>query len=396
MIVDVYKDIVAGSPGIKYADTINRVMESTGIGRVTVRNTISQYKQKKTLSSPNKSRAKPSLFDKIDDQDRTGLRRKVHSVWLNRELPTVDRILLDVNEDPSLPNFKRTSLYRVIKKLDFVFAKRKRCTVLTEKEDLIVWRRKYLHDVREYRKDGRTVYYVDETWLNADDRLHVALHVGSENGFLPGGLLCLAAKKNTGDYHDEISGDDFRGWFESVIPALEPNSVIVVDNAPCHSVEVEKYPNGGWKKESVREWLVSKNVVLDRPMLKPELLAKARALRPRRKEYVLDALAEDKGHAVLRLPPYHCGLNPMELAWAMVKGHVKQNGGAARGADGVRRLLDAAIERVAPRDWRGFIEHVVEEEDRLWTVDDIMDDTIDAMEPCVPTTGETTSANDSD
>lgn len=38
-----------------------------------------------------------------------------HSIWLKRELPTIDRILFDVNEDPSLPNYKRTCLYHVIK-----------------------------------------------------------------------------------------------------------------------------------------------------------------------------------------------------------------------------------------------------------------------------------------
>jgi len=36
-------------------------------------------------------------------------------------------------------------------------------------------------------------------------------------------------------------------------------------------------------------------------------------------------MAKNTGHSVLRLPPYHCELNPIELAWAMVKTYVKQN-----------------------------------------------------------------------
>jgi len=41
--------------------------------------------------------------------------------------------------------------------------------VLTEREDLIVWRRQYLYDVRKYRVEGQSIYYLDETWLNACD-----------------------------------------------------------------------------------------------------------------------------------------------------------------------------------------------------------------------------------
>ena len=31
------------------------------------------------------------------------------------------------------------------------------------------------------------------------------------------------------------------------------------------------------------------------------------------------------GHEVVRLPVAHCELNPIEMAWSQVKGHVKDN-----------------------------------------------------------------------
>ena len=31
------------------------------------------------------------------------------------------------------------------------------------------------------------------------------------------------------------------------------------------------------------------------------------------------------GHEVVRLPVAHCELNPIEMAWSQVKGHVKRN-----------------------------------------------------------------------
>ncbi|KAL4098421.1 hypothetical protein QTP88_023040 [Uroleucon formosanum] len=238
MIVNIYKDIISKTPDKKYVDIVNRIRELTGLGKNTIQKTISEYKTTKTVSSPSRKRLKTSLFQKIDDLDRTGIRRKIHSVWLKREVPTIDRILLDVNADPLLPDFKRTSLYR-----------------------------------------GRTIYYLDETWLNAGDCVDrvwkdntvlskrdafnkglttglpnpsgkgkrlIILHIGSENGFLPGGLLCFVSKKNTGDYHDEMNGANFKEWFESIMPILDPNSIIVMDNAPYHSVETEKYPTTAW------------------------------------------------------------------------------------------------------------------------------------------------------
>jgi len=116
---------------------------------------------------------------------------------------------------------------------------------------LLVWRQNYIYDIRKYREEGRTVYYLDETWVNAGlktgatnptgtGKRLIVLHIGSHKGFLEGGLLCFLSKKNSGNYHDEINGDHFHEWFQSIIPRLEQNLVIVMDNAPYHSVKTEK------------------------------------------------------------------------------------------------------------------------------------------------------------
>ncbi|XP_025420202.1 uncharacterized protein LOC112690407 [Sipha flava] len=196
-----------------------------------------------------------------------------------------------------------------------------------------------------------------------------------------------------------MNGDNFKQWFENILPLLDPNSIIVMDNAPYHSVELEKYPNTSWKKAAIFEWLSSKYVDRERPLsslLKSELLAISNKMRPDSKSYVIDNLAKDNGHTVLRLPPYHCEFNPIELAWAMVKGYVKQNNTTFQ-IDDVRQLVNTAIERVTPQNWKNFIKHVIEEECKIWKVDDIMDDMIDSLEPCIMTlTGETTSSNSSE
>ena len=36
-------------------------------------------------------------------------------------------------------------------------------------------------------------------------------------------------------------------------------------------------------------------------------------------QHVLDKLAQEAGHEVIRLPPYHCDRNPIEMIWAKMK-----------------------------------------------------------------------------
>ena len=39
--------------------------------------------------------------------------------------------------------------------------------------------------------------------------------------------------------------------------------------------------------------------------------------------YVTDEMAKTAGHEVVRLPPYHCELKPIEMAWSQVKHYAK-------------------------------------------------------------------------
>lgn len=35
-------------------------------------------------------------------------------------------------------------------------------------------------------------------------------------------------------------------------------------------------------------------------------------------KYAVDKMAKAAGHKVVRLPPYHCELSPIELAWSVI------------------------------------------------------------------------------
>jgi len=107
--------------------------------------------------------------------------------------------------------------------MDFVYTKCNRNSALIEKDEIDLWRRRYLQNIRKYR-EGRHLYYLDEIWVNAGDctsktwvdktikspcdaflqglttgsqtpsgkgKRLIVLHIGSEDGFVPGGLLCF-------------------------------------------------------------------------------------------------------------------------------------------------------------------------------------------------------------
>jgi len=45
-----------------------------------------------------------------------------------------------------------------------------------------------------------------------------------------------------------MSGQTFQEWFEEILPLLEDNAVIVLDNTPYHSMKKRKNSNEGLEK----------------------------------------------------------------------------------------------------------------------------------------------------
>lgn len=213
--------------------------------------------------------------------------------------------------------------------------------------------------------------------------------MGCEDGFLENGLLLFPSNK-TGDYHEEMNADLFENWFEKILPDLEHNSVVVLDNASYHSRKLEKIPNSSMKKCYVQEWLTKNNIRFDQNMLKVELLSLVKQHKPKYDQYVVDNLAKSKSKTVLRLPPYHCELNPIELIWAQVKGEVARNNTTFKLKD-VQNLLHAAIQNVTKENWVKAIDHVRSIETKMWEVDEIQEN----LEEFIINVGDSSTSDDS-
>jgi transposase len=427
MIINLYKAKLAKTPEGTIRMFRQLISKELGIGERTISKTISEYNSTKTITSPCKKRTRLSFKDSFDDFDRNAVRRHVHSFWFQKQVPTVDKIYNVVCSDKTLPHISRTNLFKLLKLMDFEYTKRLRNSALTEKDEIVYWRRTFLEDLKRYRDEGRHIYYLGETWINAgecsnktwDDKTiksHrdtflkgltkdsknpsgkgkrlIVLHIGSEDGFVPGGLLCFESKKNSADYHDEINGDTFYEWLESILPRLKKNCVIIMDNASNHSVKIEKVPTSNTRKPDIISWLESKGQVIDRPMVIPHLLVLVNRIKHIHPDkYAVDELVKEHGRTVLRLPPYHCELNPIELAWSSVKNYVKMNYTTYKLSD-VKVLLNEGINHVTPAMWKNLIDHTKKIEEKFWEIDFVIDEILSAeTEPVDMNITEDTSLN---
>lgn len=418
---------------MNYREMIIEISKSSGIGQRTVQTTLSEYKNKGTVSSPNRKKTRPTIIEKVDDSDKSAIRRKIHSFWFNREIPTISKVLIAINEDTTLPNFKRSSFQNILKDLQFVYTKKFRNSTLLEKNDIVNWRRRYLERIRHYRQQNRPIYYLDETWVNAGEThnkttrtnntvnsLHdefnkepttdqkvpsekgkrlIVLHIGSIDGFVPGGLLCFESKTNSVNYHDEINGDIFFEWFVKMLPLLQKNAVIVMDNAPYHSMKKDPVPTMSWKKQDIINWLDNRGEIITNPIVKSQLLEKVESLKPQYDKYLIDEYAKDNNKIILRLPPYHCELNPIELAWSSIRKYVRTHNDTLKLQD-VHELLISGVKHTTKEMWTNFVGHVVKEEEKFWNIDFVIDEIMDE-EPgegqhVLTIKTSDTSSNDSD
>jgi hypothetical protein len=129
-----------------------------------------------------------------------------------------------------------------------------------------------------FRSKDRKIYFLDETWLNeghatskvwvdsavksrkqaflsglssilkeltGKGRRLLTAYIGSDSGFVDGSLLVFKTKSMQ-EYHKEMTREVFLTWIQYILPKLEPNSVIVMDNASHDSVKPEQVPIISW------------------------------------------------------------------------------------------------------------------------------------------------------
>lgn len=176
-----------------------------------------------------------------------------------------------------------------------------------------------------------------------------------------------------------MDGRYFEKWFtDKLLPNIPPNSIIVMDNAPYHSVALEKAPTKSTRKADIQLWLTKKGVPWSEDMVRAELLELSQKVNTPSIVYRIDTLAATHGHEVLRVPPYHCEFNPIELVWSQVKGYIAARNTGFTLAE-VEKLLPEALASVRQEKWQNCCAHVEQVEAEAWERDMIVDSEIEPL-----------------
>ena len=180
-------------------------------------------------------------------------------------------------------------------------------------------------------------------------------------------------------YHDSMDEESYKRYFEkSICQNIPKHSVIVIDNAPYHSQNTENYPTSKWRKQQFVDWLTEKNIIFPDKTLRAELWTLVKPEREKFPDKVMEIVAKEYGHEILRLSPYHCELNTIELAWAAEKNYVAGEN-KDMSLDSVEKLFRKKREKLPEDFWRKCVEHVKKMEENYWESDRIQDNKVEQL-----------------
>nr|XP_049694765.1 uncharacterized protein LOC126054218 isoform X1 [Helicoverpa armigera] len=297
------------------------------------------------------------------------------------QVPTLRNLLPVVREDLGYDG-SREHLRKILHSLGFSYKKCKTDrSALIEKPNIAAKREQYLKIIMENRnlplELQKEIIYLDESYIHSSYKLkkcwqsvdvsgvkhniskgkrYIIVHAGSEKGFVPNALLIFSGTNKNDDYHSEMNKYNFTKWVtEKLIPNLREPSIIVMDNAPYHSVVLNKAPTSGSKVAEIKLWLLDNNITFEDSLRKPQLLMLVKQHKPE-PIYEIDHILGDHGHTVVRLPPYHCDLNPIELIWGIAKHKIAS---VNVGSTDIKVAAEQAFSDITAEDWKNSCKHVM-------------------------------------
>ena len=383
-----------GTPLISLNDPIERAHVYTGISTSALRTWIDMDDTPAKTPAKNKKRGPK---EKLDSFDVNTIVNTVQKMFAAREVMTVIKLKKTLEENCDL-NISKTTLWRCLKAQGYAFRKTGgNRHILCERGDLRRARAKFLREIKKAREQNTNLVFLDETWVNVNhtflkewmkndlsearaiptgkgQRLILLHAVDDKQGFIPDCKLLFKSNSTDGrDYHTEMNGDTFEYWLkDKLLPALDEPSLVLLDNASYHTRKdpATTAPTMASKLDDMREWLKKKGLAFPEKgpgSHKKDLLEIINANKPPQ-EYIVDNLIREYGHEPLRLPPYHCQFNPIELLWGIIKNDVAANNTEFK-LDAMKALTEKAIDNVSLQTIKMAFEHAKKIEEAYWQRD---------------------------
>jgi transposase len=376
---------------LKKGDIINELSKATKLGFTSLKRIINQG-----IKAPKPTKDRPNKYT-FDSFDKNIIKQIINQFYANKTLPYINDVYSKIKENENL-NFKDCSLstfYRIMRKMGFKLAKVGEISrkILMEKTDNVLKRRNYLREKKRLEENPELLWvYLDETYVHknlVNNEIIVCnselpnvkipigkglrfsiIHAGSEEGFVKDAELIHVNK--------ELNSDSFENWLKfKLLPKLPKKSVIVLDNAKTHSKHFSDIPTQKSKKQEIIDWLTLKNIPIPEKALKIELLNLVKKNKPEN-IYTVDKIIRDAGHIAIRLPPYHCHLNPIELVWAQIKKFIAKRN-LNNNKEQIYDLIFKSFDEITPEFWQKCIRHCKDIELEYWETDGIIDSSIENL-----------------
>jgi len=111
------------------------------------------------------------------------------------------------------------------------------------------------------------------------------------------------------------------------------------------------------RKGEMLSWLDGRGIRYSSDITKAELYNLIKMHKLQYETFAIDSLLADHGHTVLRLPPYHPDLNPIEKLWAIVKNRMAAKNVTFKLQD-VQHLAEQNFAAVTTEEWAAVCRHV--------------------------------------
>lgn len=373
--------------------------DALGVGLATVNRVMASFqKDPDSIKKPPQFRGRPTYSIDISHQEAVrSYIRKANLEGYHINLEYIKKFLEE--RSSSGESFHISTLARTLDRWGFEFGKGVRTQHLKEKDHVVLARQRYLRKIRNNRITSsdetiRPEVYLDESYVNKNhsndfvwysnedgpwlqkptgkgERL-IIINAITKDGWVPEAKVVFKSTRKTGDYHGQMNWELFQKWFtEKLIPNIPDNSIIVMDNAPYHNILAESSaPTPMCSKKRILTWLEDNNIPCKDDCLKVELVEVLRKIAPE-PTYAIDLLAIQYGHTVIRTPPYHPELQPIEICWGILKNEIGRN--CDFSMDGLKLQLEKAFEKITARTCQKIIRKIRSNEDEFWEEDARLD-----------------------
>ncbi|KAK3886425.1 hypothetical protein Pcinc_009429 [Petrolisthes cinctipes] len=154
VIWNVYRYFSAQWGGDSSTEVLEKTAKATQVSEKTVKRIKRQASEcdPNPLSSPVYCPKKLHVRYRLDAFDKECIRNEVLSFYERGEIPTIDDLLDRVREEPVKFEGGKTTLWKVMREIEFKYAKvRSGKAILMEREDIVVKRNQYLRAIEKNR-----------------------------------------------------------------------------------------------------------------------------------------------------------------------------------------------------------------------------------------------------